>query len=111
MTTSKDYERQRQAEHDEAVGAGKDPEDFKRNKKGEIFCKVTCDGCWLLSEKLLVIASANDCERVEVKDFGISFDVPESNVGSLMAALRKLGYSNTNNHGRINTSGIPEDLD
>jgi hypothetical protein len=108
MTSSREYAARRKAEHDAAVAAGKDPEDFQRNDKSEILCGVTCNSPAL--EKLLAIGQVHDCEEGGFGILGISFNVPESKVESLMATLREFGYD-TENHGRINASGIPEELD
>jgi ABC-type sulfate transport system substrate-binding protein len=99
MKSSREYERRRQAEHDAAVGAGKDPDgyDFKRNDQGEILCSVVANtaGCYDagVREKTKQLLERHHVEKFEayIRPITISFEVPESEVEPLMTALRKLG--------------------
>jgi hypothetical protein len=117
MTTSRQYAARRKAEYDAAVAAGKDPNDFQRNDNGEILCGVEVEASTFTRRPFVCLGLDELIERYRIDNTNIitpeifSFDVPESEVEPFMTELRKIGCDNINNHGRINASGIPEDLD
>ena len=81
--TSRQYAARRQAETEAAIAAGKDPDDFKRTDDGELLYGIYVEG----------IAT-----------------VPESQVKWFVDFLRGIDLT-VENEGRINPSGIPENLD
>jgi len=110
---SREYAQRRKAEQDAAVAAGRDPNDFKRNDKGEILCCVYIEGYELEQEIMALIEQHhgdNHCVERIGDHLSLFIDVPESTVEPLMAAIRKLGCW-TANYGRITPSDITEELD
>ena len=111
LASSREYASRRKAEIDATIAAGRDPNDFGRNERGEILCCVIVDAV-LLEEIVGPLAERHRCEDHgwHIETDLTYFDVPEPEVEPLLTAIRKLGYE-VENYGRINPSGIPEDLD
>ena len=96
MTTAREYERRRKAETEKAIAEGRDPNDLKRNDKGEILHCVFIE-VWLLNRRevmSLIDQHRGESHQVESIDnlTSLYIDLPESEVEPFMAALRKLDF-------------------
>jgi hypothetical protein len=104
MKSSRQYAAQRRAEHDAAVGAGKDVNNFRRNADGEVLFGFALHNALL--QDIGALVEKHGCEAKTVNSVGLSFDVPESAIAALMTALSALGIFkygyNIENFGRIN---------
>jgi hypothetical protein len=123
--TSREYERRRKAETDLAIAEGRDPNDFKRNSKGEILFCLFIEGLYLspirmnrcehgLEHEIMSLIDQHRGENQQMERIDdlilLYIDVPEPEVEPLIAALSDVGCW-VENLGRINPSGIPEKLD
>jgi hypothetical protein len=128
VTNVVEYGAAREAENAAAIAEGRDPEDFRRNDKGEILYNVCIDVMRLLEQigntssftqqRKLFNANVKKLAKRHRTDQAyfcdqtgyFSIDVPEPELEPLLKAIHALGYK-TDNFGRMNPSGIPEMLD